>query len=188
MTPEMQALCNSLSCITYQGNQHTHILIEENDRQALLKKVTLLAPNGDWFAFAPDKGRGRKAQMSPLLATASVHSHHCACDAVIVVRKNQTLTVIFVDLKSGNPSGYSSQFQSSRQFMRYVLGLLDEFHGFKFAKIEERFVIFWGGKKTLLDKRSTLHSCKNRASHNPKSAQKELVTNGTSLYLKELLA
>ena len=96
MLPAMEKLHNSLSCTSYRGDQHTHILIEETDRLASLKKVTLSAPNGDWFSFAPDKGlgKGAAAKMSPLLATGPQHDHHRACDSVIVVCKQGRLHVL----------------------------------------------------------------------------------------------
>jgi hypothetical protein len=187
MTPEMQTLCNSLSCITYQGNKHTHILIEENDRLALLKKVTLLAPNGDWFAFAPDKGRGKTALMSPLLATEAQHDHHRACDCVVVVNSNGQLTIVYLDLKSGNPIGYSGQFKSTRQFVRYALGLHEEFHKRKLAIVAERYVILYGGKPALFNKTTTVPKTEKIRKSRPDAAYKREVHNSARLYLKELL-
>lgn len=131
LTTQLQQLLDSLSCWTYNGAQHTHILIKETDAAAKLKSVTLTAPAGDWFSFDPDKGRGRAAQMSPLLATGQTHDHHRACDCVVLVNRGGQLTALYVDLKSGNPVGYSGQFKSTRQFVRYALGLLEEFHGIK---------------------------------------------------------
>lgn len=145
-------LHDSLSCTNYRGDQHTHIVVEETDRLATLKKVTLSAPSGDWFSFTPDKGRGRgnSAKMSSLLATGPKHHHHRACDSVIIILNNGRLQVLYIDLKSGNPDGYSGQFKSTRQFVRYALGLLSEFYNETFTAPEERYVVLYGGKKQLL--------------------------------------
>lgn len=187
MLAPLKKLHDSLSCTSYRGDQHTHILIEETDRLASLKKVTLLAPNGDWFSFAPDKGRGRLAQMSPLLASGPEHDHHCACDNVIMLCKQGKLYVLYIDLKSGNPVGYEKQFKSCRQFVRYVLGLLEEFHGETFLGPEERYVILFGGKKPLLNKKTTIPQTKRISRTRPNAAFKIEVPNGARLYLKEFL-
>jgi len=182
----MVRLKDSLTCITYNGAQHTHILIEEANVAAKLKKVTLLAPNGDWFSFNPDKGRGKAALMSPLLATG-VHDHHRACDCVVMVNRNGLLTVVYVDLKSGNPVGYAGQFKSTRQFVRYVLGLLEEFHQERLEIADERYVILHGGKTTLLNKTTTIPKIEKMGKSKPDAAHKREVTNPARLYLKELL-
>lgn len=189
MNPALQSLKNTLAHVTYSGNQHTGIKIKETDPTAQLKTVNILAPNGDWFVFDPDKGRGRTALMSPLLAAGSNHQHHRACDAVIIVLKESVLRLIFIDLKSASPSGYSGQFQSTRQFARYLLGLLNEFYGLSFQSVEERFVLFHTakGRKVLLNKKPTVFACKNKPSCDPKAPQKELVDDGVTLYLKQLL-
>jgi hypothetical protein len=117
LTAQLQQLHDSLSCCTYNGAQHTHVLIKENDGAAKLKNVTLTSPAGDWFSFDPDKGRGKTKQMSPLLATGSEHHHHRACDCVVLVNRGKQLTALYVDLKSASPKRYSSQFKSTRQFV-----------------------------------------------------------------------
>jgi hypothetical protein len=189
LSPELQQLRDSLSCVTYSGEKHTHIKIKESDPLAQLKTLNIKVPNGDWFVFDPDKGRGKPPLMSPLLATGK-HQHHRACDAVIVVLKPEGLNLIFIDLKSSAPSGFAGQFQSTRQFTCYLLGLLHEFHGISFKPVLERFVIFQTprNKRVLLAKKPTVFRCINRSSSDPKAAQKELVHDGATLYLKQLLA
>lgn len=187
MQSAMEKLHDSLSCTTYRGDQHTDILIEETDRQAALKKVTLTAPNGDWFSFAPDRGRGKAAKMSQLLTAGPEHDHHRACDSVIMVCKEGCLQVLYIDLKSGNPDGYAGQFKSTRQFVRYALGLLNEFHNESFPALEERYVILYGGKKPLLDKKPTVPQTRKTRRTGPDAAYKREVTNGGRLFLKEFL-
>lgn len=188
MTPALQALKDMLACVTYSGDQHSMAKIKESDPSAQLKTVNILAPNGNWFVFAPDEGRGRPAKMSPLLAVGGDHQHHRACDAVIAVLKGDMLRLIFIDLKSSAPGGYTGQFQSTRQFARYLLGLLEEFHEHTF-QVEERFILFHTAKtkKILLNKTPSLLTCRHRLSDDPNKPQKELVTDGVTLYLKQLL-
>lgn len=188
LTAQLQQLHDSLSCCTYNGAQHTHVLIKENDAAAKLKSVTLTAPAADWFSFDPDKGRGKAAQMSPLLATDAAHGHHRACDCVVLVYRGGQLTALYVDLKSGNPVGYSGQFKSTRQFVRYALGLLEEFHGIKLTLAEERFVVLYGGKPALLNKTTTVPKLERLGKTQPDKPYKREVTQTAKLYLKELLA
>lgn len=189
MNTDLRMLMNSLTCVTYSGDQHTGVKIKENDPSAKLKTVNISAQNGDWFVFDPDKGRGKAALMSPLLAVGSSYQHHRACDAVIVVLKDTVLKLIFIDLKSASPSCYTGQFQSTRQFTKYLLGLLNEFQGIYFRTIEERFILFHTARtqKILLNKKPTYWSSKNSFSIDPKNPQKELVESGVTIYLKQLL-
>ncbi len=189
LSAELQRFTDSLSCCTYNGGQHIHVLIEENDVSAKLKKVTLLASNGDWFSFNPDKGRGRDAKMSPLFAVGAAYDHHRACDCVTIINNEGKLRVLYIDLKSGNPVGYSNQFKSTRQFVRYAIGLLEEFHGTKFTLTEERFVVLYGGGKApLLNKTPTVPKMQKIRATLPEKPHKREVPDNAKLYLKELLA
>lgn len=191
----LEKLKESLSCVTYNGAQHNHILIEEIDTAASLKKVTLHAPTGDWFSFNPDEGRkcrrlDRKSNlvlMSPLLAVGD-HDHHCACDAVIVVRHENQIKVVYIDLKSGNPKRYAKQFKSTRQFVRYAFSLLAELHEQKSTIAEERYIILYGGKGQLLNKTTTVPKVAAIGKTNPNKPYKRHVPDKARLYLKELLA
>jgi hypothetical protein len=194
LSVELDNLKNSLSCVTYNGAQHTHVLIEENEPAASLTKVTLHAPPGDWFSFSPDDGRKCKRLdkksnlivMSPLLAIG-VHDHHCACDAVVLVRREEKLTVLYIDLKSGRPNAYSKQFKSTRQFVRYALALLTEFYAQKLPIVEERFIILHGGKGPLLNKTTTVPKVEAIGKTTPENAYKRHVPDKARLHLKELL-
>ncbi len=188
LSAPLQLLHDSLSCCTCNGAQYTHVLIKETDPAAKLKSVTLIASTGDWFGFDPDKGRGKTAQMSPLLATGATHDHHRACDCVVLINRGGQLTALYVDLKSGNPVGYSGQFKSTRQFLRYALGLLEEFHGIKLTLAEERFVVLYGGKPALLNKTTTVPKPDKIGKTQPDKPHKREVTQPARLYLKELLA
>lgn len=191
----MERLKDSLTCCQYNGAQHTDILVEEHDPAAALRNVRIIAPNGDWLSFNPDEGRkcsrihkaaSRIVVMSPLLAIDG-HDHHRACDCVVVVKRNEKLTIVYIDLKSGNPAGYAGQFKSTRQFVRYALGLLEEFHGEKLEIELERYVILHGGKPALLNKKPTVPNVGRFGKNAPDAAYKREVTNPATIYLKELL-
>lgn len=187
LSAELDKLRSSLSCCTYRGDQHTHILIEEHDKLAKLKKATLHAPNGDWFSFDPDKGRGKSALMSPLLTVDNAFEHHRACDCIILVKKDGKLIAIYFDLKSNNPSGYSGQFKSARQFVRYALGLLAEFHGHQLVLAEERYIVLFGGKPASINKTTTVPKLSKIGKTTPDKAYKREVPNPCNVYLKEFL-
>lgn len=190
LSAELDDLCASLSCCTYRGDQHEHVLINEQDTSAKLRKVTLSAKNGDWFSFDPDKGRavGKERLMSPLLSVGKAHDHHRACDCVVMIRREGRLTVLYIDLKSESAKGYETQFKSTRQFVRYALGLLDEFHGHRLLPDEERYVILCGGKPALINKTTTAPKPEKLGKTEPHKPYKRKVTNHATLYLRELLA
>ena len=192
LSAKIDKLRESLSCVTYRGDQHTHVLIEETDVSAKLKKVTLETPNGDWISINPDKGRGRPAKMSPLLAVSgdnnTKHGHHCACDNVIFLVRDEKLTIIYIDLKSSNPTGYANQFKSTSQFVRYAIALIEEFHAHKLTITDERYVILYGGKPATLNKKTTVAKLEKLANTAPNKAYKREVPDGAKIYLKEFLS
>ena len=195
LSTALENLKNSLSCITYNSVQHSHILIEEHSSSSALSKITLTAQNGNWFSFNPDEGRKCKRLdrrsnliiMSPLL-TIDNHDYHCACDAVILVQTDTKLTIIYIELKSTNSGGYAKQFKSTRQFVHYALGLLEEFYEQKFTSIEERYIVFHSCKKALLNKMRTVPKTGGIGKTLPNQAHRRLVSDNAKLFLKELLA
>jgi hypothetical protein len=198
LTEALEILKDSLSCVTCNGAQHTHIQLEERDTSANLRRITLFAEGGDWFCFSPDEGskckrldrKTRLVLMSPLLMVSGSHKHHCACDAVILVQRDDKLIALYIELKSSNnPAGYVNQFKSTRQFMRYALGLLEEFHGRRLKIFEERYIVFHGGKKApSLNKKPTVPKTGKIGKTQPEQPFKRQVSDKDSLYLKELLA
>jgi hypothetical protein len=190
LSAELDALRTSLSCCTFWGDQHTHVIIDEQDVLAKLRKVTLVASSGDWFSFDPDKGRavGKERLMSPLLSVGKTHDHHRACDCVVLIRREGRLAVLYIDLKSGSTKGYEGQFKSTRQFVRYALGLLKEFYGHALSPDEERYVILCGGKPASINKTTTVPKFERLGKTQPDKPYKREVANRARLYLKELLA
>lgn len=187
LVAELEALKLSLSCCRYWSDQHEHILIKEDDVQATLRQVKLLAQNGQWFSFDPDRGRGREAQMSPLLTVDKKYDHHRACDCVVLVAQESQLTALYIDMKSRTPAKFSGQFKSTRQFVRYALGLLEDCQGHKLSLLQERFVVLYGGQTAPLQKRTTVPRLRNIGKTQPDKPYKRKVFNGGTIYLKELL-
>jgi hypothetical protein len=128
--------------------------------------------------------------MSPLLAIGATHSHHRACDAVLLALVNGKLIAVFVELKSSGPAGYVGQLKGTRCFFHYLLRIAKEFHDITFDSVEERFVVFHGPKlgKRTLNKKPTLHKAViGKHSTDPNNPLKELVSNGVTIPLKALL-
>ena len=136
--------------------------------------------------------------MSPLLTRDNKYDHHRACDCVIVINKNGELTLVYIDLKSGNPIGYAGQFKSTRQFVRYALGLHEESQSEesedsekpsseKMVIAKEHYIILYGGKPLSLNKTTSIPKSKIKESK-PNAAYKHEIDNGAELRLKELLS
>lgn len=191
LSAAMQQLMNGLSCVSYNGGQHSEVLIKEKDKLATLNSVTLTCGNGNWISLETDEGRKCNkihkscpvVVMSPLLTISDECQHHRACDSVIVREEDGKLTLLYIDLKSKNPTGYEGQFRSTRQFMRYVIGLLEEFSQHKLTIVDERYIVLHNNK-SLLNKTTTVPK---KGISKPNSAFKRQSKNGEKIYLKELL-
>ncbi|UYY88953.1 hypothetical protein [Alcaligenes sp. SMD-FA] len=189
LSPELRRLQQSLSCCTYNGAQHSAVIITESDPSAVLRNALIQTGSGDWFSFSPDQGRGPTALMSPLLTCGDPHKHHRACDCVIIMRNAENqLTVVYIDLKSGNPKGYEGQFKSTRQFVRYAVELLKEFHASPLEIAREQYVILYGGReRTAVRKTTTTPNAHKSVRTSPGDAFKKEIPNGASVYFKEIL-
>lgn len=187
LSSELKKFMESLSCCTYNGSQHTEILIKEDDTHAKLKKATVHMGEGDWFSFCPDKGRGNKKIMSPLLTCKKEFDHHRACDCVIIVCKSGKLDVIYIDLKSENPVGYANQFKSTKQFVYYAIGLLHEFGVQNLQISREHYIILYGGDIPIRKRRTSPET--NRTSGlKPDDAYKLRIPDGEKVYVRQLLS
>lgn len=95
---------------------------------------------------------------------------------------------MYVDLKSGNPSGYAGQFKSTRQFVRYAIELLKEFYASPLEVEREQYVILYGGEKPLpIRKTVTAPKLERISRTQPDKAYRKEISNGARLYLRELL-
>lgn len=154
MEARLLQLYGALSCCSHRGDQHSHFEIREAQSNALLRNVKVKVSNSDWFVFTPDSHNN--GVMSPLLTIGNGFSHHRSCDAILLrLNDNGNLDAYYFDLKSGNPIGYSGQFKSSRQFVRYLVGLYNEFNNDSITIVDEKYIIFYGGEAHTLRKRGT---------------------------------
>lgn len=189
MNAEFFKVYDSLSCCSFLGDASSFFDIREHADNAKLKHVRLRIKQGDWFVFNPDKAS--KGIMSPLLKTGRAYNHHRSCDAILIkkIEDRNEVEVFYFDLKSGNPSGYASQFQSSRQFVRYLLKLNEEFNGVHFDIQKEKYVIFYGGLPVSMNKTTTqpLSHPDVIAPNRPGDAFKKYCHNGQVVILRDLL-
>lgn len=104
------------------------------------------------------------------------------------LKKEDGLTVIYIDLKSGNPIGYSNQFKSTKQFVHYLISLHNEFQGGSLKIKEEYFVIFYKGKNNSSINKTGTTGRKRIKGSSPENAYKRLMQKEKGyLYLKELI-
>lgn len=145
---EVDILCKLLSCINADGRQVSHVMIEEKDKLAKLKKLCISDLCSGMLLLATDEGRKRKmmpnvACMSPLFSDREdSYGQNCACDAVLLKVTSNEIHLCYLDLKSDNPTGYENQFKSTRAFMRYVICLIKEFCNIELNITKENFVVF----------------------------------------------
>lgn len=187
LSEEMELIKKSLTCATYNGAQHTDIKIIEPAENSDLRNVTLEYISGDWISFDPDRGRCAKKRMSALLTADDKHNHHRACDCVALINNKNDLTVIYIDMKSGNPKGYANQFKSTRQFVQYLVGLTNEFHDKSLKIAKEKYVVLWGGKQANMQKMPTIPQRKEDEGNLPDRPQKFAMLNGSQTFLKKFL-
>ncbi len=193
LSPDLDYLMRSLSCVLFDGNKDHEALIQELDSSAKLKSITIEMGKGDWFVFSPDEGRKCKridqqakniVVMSPLLTIQNSFNHHRACDAVIFIKKENRLIVLYLELKSNKITGYKAQFQSTRQFVRYLIGLYEEFEGGNLPIYEERYIVF---HTKNINKRTTAIKGNKIKETTPDYPYKRAISDGGSLYLNELI-
>lgn len=188
LSEEMDVLKKSLSLVTYNGGQHSDITINEPSATAVLRNATLNYENGDWLSFDPDRSRCPLSKMSSLLIADGDHRHHCACDCVAIINEAGNLTVVYIDLKSGDATGFENQFKSTRQFIRYLIGLAEEFKDTQFRIVKEKYLVLWGGKPAPnLAKVPTGHQRKAGEGTRPNLPHKHRLVNGGNVSLKRFL-
>ena len=155
----IDALVAMLSCIEVDGRNQSHAIVEDDEAKhapkpsrgaaPLLKRITLENIGKSELLVLPDKAKGKSGVMSPLLSTSSGKDQNRSCDGLLIrVCEPRADGVIpielgYFDLKSGNPTGYSGQFLSTRCFVQgYVITLLSAFYGKQCEVVRERFIIF----------------------------------------------
>jgi len=190
MDPGLQKLKDLIADVRYNGDQHTDIKVKENDPSATLRTLNIKTTNGDWFMFDPDRGRGASKKMSPILSVGTSYEHHKACDAVILVKNCGEQYALFIELKSSSrQGGFKGQLRSTRCFLKYLLYIAEEFHSVQFPIIKERFIVFHStkSKKTTLSKKPTIFQRTSVLLGDPNNPRKEIISDGATFYLKDLL-
>lgn len=167
-SPTMDYLQSALHSVTHHcGEEGREIAIKESHPDAKLKEVCILVDGfkHPWFAFSPDTLS--QGSMSPLLARGK--DYNKACDEVICIELEDKLAIIYIELKSsveGNKAKqtFKQQFKSTRQFMRYLLGLVREFNGIEWREgVEELYIVF----HTLSVRKTTTSSFKESSPKTP---------------------
>jgi hypothetical protein len=144
LTNGLDAIKTLISCLQADGAQVSHVILEEKDAKAKLKKLIISGLDSNIIVLATDEGRKRYqiACMSPLLADDGQYDQNRACDAVFIRKSDEGYQVCYVELKSDSPSGYEGQFKSTQCFMGYVCALSDSLCQQPIKIARERYVVF----------------------------------------------
>lgn len=195
----IEKIVNLMHCEKVDGRTADHALLEETDTTAKLKKLTLSDLQTDMLVLKIDAGRkvvqGRSVVavcMSPLFTTMGAGDHNCACDAVVVrERKAGVCEIVYIDLKSDDPSGFAGQFKSTRCFMRYVKELINDLYTQPNEEPmtigRERFIVFHTDSRNArpsLGKQPTRFT--PAAANSPNAPEKHIVLDGMMKRCTEL--
>jgi hypothetical protein len=144
LTDGLEVMRTLLSCIHACGTKATDIYLQEKQPEAKLKKLKLSGLTPEMLVLAIDEKRklGKDICMSPLFSRDSRYYHNRACDFVVLKQSVDVIDVWYIELKSGNPSGYSGQFKSTQCFMRYVFNLATNLCDSSFKMGRERFIVY----------------------------------------------
>ncbi|MDI9335876.1 MAG: hypothetical protein QM520_02435 [Gammaproteobacteria bacterium] len=144
----LEALKHLLSCVIADGSQVAHVILEEKDPSAKLKKLIISELASGMLVLATDEGtKNPKYQpcVSPLFAQDGKCPQNRICDAVLIKKdepEKNGYTVFYIELKSDNPGGYTDQFKSTRCFFHYVIQLAKEFCAQEINITKERYIVF----------------------------------------------
>ncbi len=192
MSPTLRALIELLSCEPTHGGTNSDVLIKEEDKSASLKTIKLSGLTKDMLVFFPDKGgwvivSGKKKHigMSPLFRCDKSVKCNKACDAVVIVADmDDKFKIIYVELKSTDPSGAGQQFRSTKCFIDYLRATLKEFHNITFGISISRYVVLCG-KQMPLSKRPTQY--KRKPANDPTIPEIRTVVNNQIIQIRELV-
>lgn len=159
-------------------SQATHVIINEKDSGAKLKKITISELEKDCMVVALDEARNIKngskmlKVMSPVFNQTENCPHNRACDVLIFKEKSETeFDVLYIDLKSDKPTGFADQFKSSLCFVRYIEAILQNLCNLKVKIGKERFTILHtdsSGKTISINKRVTSYTQQPTTPEKPK--------------------
>lgn len=129
------------------------IVLEETDKQAKLKKVTLRGFDAQQtVAFKLDiQGKKISEYLNP--AHDKINK---GCDGVIFTKIAKQWYVFICELKSGKPreNEYLLQFRNTRVFVKFINAILEEFYNL-IANFELKCILFDQMQKNRLNKTET---------------------------------
>lgn len=171
-----------LSCPYYCGTAHSIVNIEEENNtneagEYRLRKIKLTDISANMLIIHPDKAtKVRIANrnvncISPLNKIDGTVQHNRACDAVLIEEfANLTCRLVFIELKSRDVSGASTQLKSTVCFFDYIQSVLKLFYDIEAGFDEKRFIVLHTATQRSIRKRPTgpvTTSKANRDSSNP---------------------
>lgn len=144
LTNGLEAIKALLSCVKADCSNVSHVILEEKQTDAKLKKLTISELEQSVLVLATDEGRKKNQVdcMSPLFADDGAYDQNRACDAVFIKKSDRGYEVCYVELKSDSPSGYEGQFKSTHCFIAYVCALSEKLCQHPITVIRERYVVF----------------------------------------------
>ena len=188
LTNGLEAIKKLLSCVQADGSQVSHVIVEEKDIKAKLKKLTISELGSNILVLATDEGRKRNNSvcMSPLFADDGEYDQNRACDVVFIKMSEQGYHICYVELKSDTPGGYESQFISTKCFMDYVISLSERLCAQPITIFRERYVVFHTDSKDGRRRgvKTKGHFRPNDA-NSPSSPKKFCVHNGDTVRFTE---
>jgi len=188
LTNGLEVIKVLLSCVQADSSHDSHVIVEEKQKEAKLKKLIISELEPDVIVLATDEGRKRNSLvcMSPLFADDGKYDQNRACDAVFIRKVEDGYQICYVELKSDSPSGYEGQFKSTQCFMGYVRALSESLCQQPINFTRERYVVFHTDSKNA--KNYGVKS-KTRFSPNdanaPSSPKKFCVRNGDTVRFSE---
>ncbi len=185
-----------LSCPSICGSTHDHALIEEENNAEktspnCLKKILLCDVGRDMLIIKPDQLNGHKGKriscISPLFRQDEKYQHNRICDAVLIKENSGSFCkLLFIELKSTNTSGATSQLKSTKCFMDYVSCILEEFYKIK-IKLDRRYIVLHTKVPQRLRKYPTRLEIPEKPSKDSNNPARRLVSSGDHISIKELM-
>ena len=163
MSDLISSLCEILERPFSERLSPDHLLIKEVDPGSKIRSILLSGTTSRMLAFYPDKGcriisRKREVAvcMSPLLSKSPGQHHHKACDAVIIRETDEgTLSILYIEMKTGSTSRARLQFKSTTCFVQYLISICHVLHDLKLVISSEHFIVLCHREPLAARKRST---------------------------------
>lgn len=144
-------------------------------RQNVTDKVVIFGLPDDCFAFTLDI---QGYSLSDLIGS-TVDGVRDKCDAVLAAKIDEILYLLFIELKSGQASGYTQQLRSAACFADYLDSLAKNFLSAKFKAVKRVNVLFHQPASVQSSRRDVV-------SHTVKG-MRVVKSSKTHVYLNELI-